>query len=272
MIVRPLLFLLVPAVLCGQADTTSARPRPLRSLGSRFLRPDSAELSVGARSVWRASDLGAVPLAAGIHIGVWQIDGIEDRHALVAGISASVPVLDRSAPASADFRDVNGGYRFKFDTEQGELNLLLHQRRFTHAGSRIERNALEASVQRRFGLPCLELRPIAGLLVSREVGARNSVWIEPSLELGAGLPNGSNNARSIGITIELRPAFGDVPQLGRTAGDFRFQGGTTGARLIVDWSKTDVGPLAFEVGGDLWWTRTPYAVARGVLTARFVVK
>ncbi len=266
-----LAILLGPTVLAAQSDSTS-KPRPTRVLGSVFLRKDSLEVIASSRSIWRTSDLGALPIGGAIHLGLWQIDGIKDRHAVVGAVVANAPLYGRNKPDRVDLTDWNMGYRYKIDTEQGELNVRYHERRFSDIHARTRSSTFDLSLQHRFDVPLTELRPIFGLLVSRGTGSEPSTWLEPKFELDAGLPPSQNGARSMRLRIELRPSFSDLPKTGESARQLRFQGGTLGAWLGADAASSILGPGSFELGSQLWWTRVPDARARGVLSTRLVIK
>lgn len=268
---RLLLVAAVPALL-GAQDLSMSRAGPLRPLGTTFLRTDSVELGVRSRSVWRGLQLGAWPFVGGLHMGLWQIDGIDDKHAIIGRATAAISMFDRERVNRADLTELYAGYRYRIDTEQGEANLGYADRRFAFSPGAIHRRSIEGAVQHRIDAPLTEIRPILGLAAARETGAAPTTWVEGKFVFEAGLPPKNNNAASYGSRFELRGAASNFPVAGETERTMRFHDAVFALWLNADRSSTIVGPLMIEVGGELWWTHVPLNTAYGVAALRLVVR
>jgi hypothetical protein len=270
---KRLLFLLAlaPALINAQ-DLSMASARPLRPLGTTFLRTDSVEVGVRSRSVWRGLQLGAWPFVGGIHMGLWQIDGINDKHAIIGRAVAMIPMFDRERVNREDLTELYAGYRYRIDTEQGEANLGYADRRFAFSPGSTHRRSIEGAVQHRIDAPLTEIRPILGLAAARETGDAPTTWIEGQFVFEAGLPPRNNNAASYGGRFELRGAASNFPVSGESDRSMRFHDAVFALWLSADRSSTVVGPLMMELGGELWWTHVPLNTTYALLVARFVVR
>jgi hypothetical protein len=266
-----LLLMTLPAVLVAQ-DYSMARQRPLRPLGTVFLRPDSLEVGARTRSIWRGFELGSWPVVAGVHMGLWQIDGISDKHAITGRAMAVIPLVDRSRSIRRDLTELYAGYRYRIDSEQGEANIGYADRRFAFPGGPEHRQSIDATLQHRVDAPLTELRPILGLSVARETVRAPATWVEGKFVLEAGLPPKDNNAASYGGRVELRPAFSNYLRTGENTRSMGFHQVVLALWLSGDRSSTIVGPLMMELGGELWRTRVPTSTTYGLLGARLVVR
>jgi hypothetical protein len=259
-----------PALLIAQDDSMDrTRPRPL---GTIFLRPDSLELGLRTRSVWRGFELGSWPLVAGAYMGLWQIDGVSDKHAVTGKAVAVIPLSDRSRLSRRDLSELYAGYRYRIDTEQGEANLGYADRRFGFSGGATHRRGVEATLQHRIDVPLTELRPILGVALARETGRAPTTWVEGKFVIEAGLPPKNNNAASYGGRVELRPAFSNFLRTGESTRSMGFHQVVLGLWLSGDRSSTSVGPLMIELGGEVLWTQVPNSTTYGLLGMRFVVR
>jgi hypothetical protein len=265
------LLLAAPTLLTAQGESM-AKARPLRPLGTLFLRTDSLELGFRSRSVWRGLQLGSWPFVAGVHMGLWQIDGISDRHAITGRAVGAVPLFDRDRPGRGDLTELYAGYRYRIDSEQGEANLGYADRRFAFSGGPTHRRSIEATLQHRIDAPLTELRPILGITGSRETGRAPTTWVEGRFALEAGLPPKDNNAASYGGRVELRPAFSNFLRVGETTRSMGFHQVVLGLWLSGDRSSTSVGPLMMELGGEVSWTRLPNTSTYGLLGIRLVIR
>lgn len=268
---RLLLLAAVPALL-GAQDLSMARTGPARPLGTTFLRTDSVEVGVRSRSVWRGLQLGAWPLVGGLHTGLWQIDGINDRHAIIGRAFAVIPMFDRERANRADLAELYAGYRYRIDTEQGEANLGYADRRFAFSPGATHRRSIEGAVQHRIDAPLTEIRPVVGLAAARETGNAPTTWVEGKFVFEAGLPPRNNNTSSYGGRFELRGAASNFPVAGESDRSMRFHDAVFGLWLNTDRSSSAVGPLMIEFGGELWWTHVPANTAYGVAALRVVVR
>ena len=269
---RLLVLLALAPALVGAQDLSMARARPFRPLGTTFLRTDSVELGARTRSVWRGLKLGAWPVVGALHMGLWQIDGINDKHAIIGRALAVIPMFDRERVNRGDLTELYAGYRYRIDTEQGEANLGYADRRFAFSRGSTHRRSIEGAVQHRIDAPLTEIRPILGLAAARETGRDPTTWVEGKFVFEAGLPPRNNNAASYGGRFELRGAVSDFPVAGETDRSMRFHDAVFGLWLNADRSSTVVGPLMIELGGELWWTHVPLNTAYGLLAVRFVVR
>jgi hypothetical protein len=268
---KPLLLFAASAALIAQ-NASMARAQKLRPLGTKFLRTDSVELRIASRSSWRGLELGSWPVAGGLHMGLWQIDGKWDKHALTGRAFASVPLVDRERAARADLTELYGGYRYRIDTEQGEANLGYADRRFAFPASATHRRSIEGAIQHRIDVPLTELRPIIGITAARETSHAPSTWVEGKFVIEAGLPPKNNNAASYGGRLELRSAFSNSLGISERGESMRFHDAVAGLWLSGDRSSTAVGPLLFELGGELWRTRVPSNATYGLIAVRLVVR
>lgn len=269
------LTLLVAALLA----LASTHPGPMgaqreyvRPLGHVFLRPDSVELGVRTRSVWRGLRLGAWPFVGGLHMALWNIDGGLGSHAIIGRAVATIPMFDRERVDRADLTELYAGYRYLIDSEQGEANVGYADRRFAFVPAATHRRSIEGALQHRFDAPLTEVRPIIGITAARETGDAPTTWVEGKFVFDAGLPPIGNNAASYSGRFELRGAVSNFPVAGETERTMRFHDAVFAIWLSADRSKTFVGPLMIELGAELWWTHVPLNTAYGVGALRLVVR
>jgi hypothetical protein len=239
----------LPASLEGQAFASAQSQR----LGPRFLHIDSIEVGFRSMSIWRGMKLGSHAVGGALDLALWRIDGVQDRHALVAGASADFPLEDRSGDSRRDHAEIGGGYRYRLDTEQGEVKLRFVT--LTFAGVEDTRHSQEifGEIRRRIDAPLTELRPLVSVAVARDLDEFNATYVEPEVSLDLGLPRG-NNAFSFGGRVALATSWSDYPKDDESSTAFGYHSTRIGLWIAYDRSSTPVGPLLVEVGGEHWWS------------------
>lgn len=243
-------------------------------LGPSVLRIDSLELAIRSTRAWRGLDLGSSVPSATLHLALWEIDGKQDRHAVLLRASAATPVANRASIERADVVEVGAAYRFKLDTEQGELNVGATRRHFGVEGPDRTGNEWFASLQRRVPASWTELRPLLGVLVARDLDVFDATYVEPRVTLDFGAQHGDNGASSLIGRLDVGTAWSDYARR-RSPSDpsFGYHGSMIGLRVGKDWGQSFAGPLSLEVGVERWWSRAsiePLPVA--VFGVRVVAK
>ena len=270
---RLLLLAVLPCALLGAAPSASAQPRAAAAaasarafgpFGPRFLDVDSITVGLGTRGVWRGYDLGAVPLSAGIDLALWRIDGVQDRHTLIAGAEAVAPLGDDEGALF----DLGGGYRYRLDTEDGELRLGAVARAFTYADASDWTSELAAALQRRVDVPWTELRPLLALVAARDLDRFDATYLEPRASLDVGIPR-DDNAWSVGGRLALGTSVSDYAKRDAST-DFGHHATSAGLWLYADRAATPVGPLLAELGVEHWWTSVDPRARRWVAALRLI--
>jgi hypothetical protein len=235
----------------------------------RYLRVDSLALRARSGHVWRGLDLGRVPLGAALDLSLWRIDGVRDRHALTGRLAADVPLVDRGDARRTDLFESAVGYRYRLDTEQGELHVGAVGRQF--AGQPGERFSPEvaAAVQRRVDVPLTELRPIVALSAARDLRRFEATWLAPSATLDFGLPPVRNGTESYGGRIVVGTSVSDYAKR-RGGRAFGHHATTAEFWATYDRATSAVGPLVAELGFAQWWTNVAPSPRRFVATFRVV--
>jgi hypothetical protein len=206
-----------------------------------------------------------------VDLTLWHIDGVQDRHALTARAAADVPLADRDGGYSEQYQ-VGGGYRFRLDTEQGELHLGAVTRLFRGPLGTDATSEVAAAVQRRFDVPLTELRPLFGVRLARDVQRLDVTYVEPHATLDFGLPPKDDGAYSIGGRFALTSLWSDHPARSDGSGDFGHHATSLGLWGSYDRASTPVGPLLAELGVEHWWSRVTDDRSRFVVALRVVVR
>ena len=238
------------ASLEGQALASAHAGR----LGQRFLHVDSIETGLRSKSIWRGLELGSLTLMGALNLALWRIDGVRDRHALAARVSADAPVTNRSGDLRTDLVQLGGGYRYRLDTEQGEANVQLVTRSFAKAEDSRHSSEISATIRRRFDAPLTELRPLLSVEIARELDELDATYVEPGVALDVGLSR-DNNAFSVGARLALATSWSDYRKREESSSAFGYHSTHVGIWLVYDRSSTPVGPLLGEVGLEYWWSR-----------------
>ena len=238
--------------------------------GPSYLDLDSVEVSARTASMWRGLDLGRFPIGGAIDLALWRIDGVQDRHTIVARGAAELPLGSRDRPSRADLFELGGGYRYRLDTDGGEANVGFLTRLFGDESETRSSNELAASIQHRVDAPQTELRPMLGVRVARDVQRFDATWVEPFAVLDFGLPPQENNAWSVGGHLDLGSSWSDYRGRGDASRSFGYHATALGLWLSGDRAETAVGPLLAELGLTQWWTSIDRRPRRFVVTLRFV--
>jgi hypothetical protein len=216
---RASVVLAAAASLAGAAASAQeAAPTRPRLFGTRILRLDSVAVGLRSAHAWRGFFLGDTPVGGAADLTLWHIDGVQDRHALTARAAADVPLTDRDG-GHADHYQVGGGYRFRLDTEQGELHVGAVARIFAGEVETQATSEVAASVQRRFDVPLTELRPLFGVRLARDFQRLDVTYVEPHATLDFGLPPKDDGAYSIGGAVRAdEPVERPPGAVGRVGG------------------------------------------------------
>ena len=224
-----------------------------QQLGQRFLHLDSIEIGFRSMSIWRGMKLGSYAPVGAVDVALWRIDGVQDRHALVGRASADVPLKDRSSGSRTNHVGIGGGYRYRLDTEQGEVKLGFVARTFAKdEGSRHSQEII-GEIRRRIDAPFTELRPLVSSMVARDLDEFDATYVEPEVSLDVGLPRG-NNAFSIGARLALATSWSDYAKRDESSTTFGYHSTRIGLWGGYDLASTPLGPLLGEIGVEQWWS------------------
>ncbi len=223
--------------------------------GPRFLDLDSLEAGLRSRSVWRGRYLGSLPAFAALHMSLWRIDGVQDRHALVGRLSGELPLADRDDASRADLFQGGAEYRYRLDTQEGEAGFGVAGRLLADSNTTRSSTEVIGAIQRRFEVPGSERPPMFRLFVARDIQRFDATYVEPRVTWDFGLPPEDNNAASLGARLVLATSWSDHLKRSDVSGDFGYHATSLGAWFSRDWSSTAVGPLVAEVGLEKWWSR-----------------
>lgn len=273
---RRLLFVLaLPCALHRAAPSASAQS-PAASMasaahafgpfGPRWLDVDSITVGLASRSLWRGLDLGRLPLSAAIDLALWRIDGVQDRHTVIAGAEAVAPLGGRDDDAA--LFDLGGGYRYRLDTEDGELRLGAVARAFTWRDTSDWTSELAAAVQHRVDVPWTELRPLLALVVARDLDRFAATYLEPRASIDVGIPR-DDGAWSVGGRVAVGTSLSDYAKRDGDTG-FGHHATSAGLCLYGDRAATPAGPLLAELGLEHWWTAVDPSARRWVVALRVI--
>lgn len=255
----------IPASLEGQSLASAQSQR----LGQRFLHVDSIEIGFRSMSIWRGMKLGSYAVVGALDVALWRIDGVQDRHVLVARVSADVPLKDRSSDSRTDQLEIGGGYRYRLDTEQGEAKVRFVTRSFAKVEGSRHSQEIIAEIRRRIDAPLTELRPLVSVAVARDLDEFDATYVEPEVSLDLGLPR-SNNAFSIGARLALATSWSDYPKDDESSTTFGYHSTRVGLWVGYDRASTPVGPLLGELGVEHWWSAVGNDPRQLVVTVRVV--
>lgn len=255
----------------GQSRTSRAvMPSLPRALPPQFLQFDSLSLNLRSRTLWRGMGLGKEGLAVALDGTLWLIDGVQDRHALVARLAGAFPFSAWNTTPRTDLLEATLGYRYRLDTEEGELDVRYTRRRLDAADAGRSMNEVSASVQRRVTMPGSETRPVLALDVARELGRGDAMVVQPRLSLQLGLPVQNNGARSVGARLDVGAGFGNYATRRSPHPSFGFREVKAGVWLVSDRAESFAGPMVLELGVIPWWSRATTG-PRGMTFALAVV-
>ena len=250
----------------AHAAATASGARAFGPFGPRWLDVDSITVGLASRSVWRGYDLGAVPLSAAIDLALWRIDGVQDRHTLIAGAEAVVPLGSRDDDAA--LFDLAGGYRYRLDTEDGELRLGAVARAFTPRDTSDWTSELTAAIQHRVDVPWTELRPLLAFVAARDLDRFEATYLEPRASIDVGIPR-DDGAWSVGGRLAVGTSLSDYAKRDGDTG-FGHHATSAGLWLYGDRAATPVGPLLAELGVEHWWTAVDRSPRRWVVALRVI--